>query len=103
MFYIKPKLSAIKFELHHGENFHFYIEQFILLQKNSCVSLQHKPGHTKGDKFSQYYEAKWEVLLMIFLMILQNSCTTQSIQQIIIDYITHLEWKSIKNLVLSTP
>ena len=24
---------------------------------------------TKVDKFSQYYEAKWEVLLMIFIII----------------------------------
>ena len=36
-----------------------------LHDKMVCVSLQLMSAPTKGDKFSQYCEAKWEAILMI--------------------------------------
>ena len=68
MFHIKPKLTAIKLNCNIG-NF------FVCLFCEGGMVVYHyrtmPAGHTKGDKFSQYYKAKWEVLLMIFLMIVQ--------------------------------
>ena len=88
MFHIKPKLTAIDLNCNIGEVFYFVC----LFCEGGMVVYHYRTmpaGHTKGDKFSQYYETKWEVLLMIFLMILQNSCTTQNSSQIIVDYIMY--------------
>ena len=70
MFHIKPKLTAINLNCNIGEAFLF----LCLFCEGEMVVYHYRTmlaGHTKGDKFSQYYKAKWEVLLMIFLMILQ--------------------------------